>query len=85
MGGAREAGEERTRSFDSFAIAARIDHDVPALGLRAGAADRTVEQDVAGGFQGTRGRELVGERKRAGIDDRDWSHVGIHDRHDGLH
>ena len=51
------------------AIAARVDHDVFHCGLRAGAADRTIEQDHAAFREALAGVLLDLQRQRARFDD----------------
>ena len=48
MHGARKAEKSRPQLRDRARITARIDHEILDLCLRAGAADRAIERDVAG-------------------------------------
>ena len=82
-GRAREAGEQRLELADRLAVAAGIDDEIAGPRLRAGAAHRAVEHDVAGLAQRALGLLLVGEREGAGFDDHLRRHARGRDRRDG--
>ena len=60
---AREAGEHRLDLRHRFGIAAGVDHQIAGPRLRAGAAHRAIEHDVAGGAEHLLGLLLVLDRE----------------------
>ena len=77
---AREKPANNGRSLRiALRVAARIDHEVLHLRLRAGAADRAVQHHVAGLAQRALGLELVLDREGAGFDDHARTHPGADD------
>src|SRR5262249_6959987 len=77
---ARECGKQRTQPPDRLTLAAGVDHQVFDLGLRAGAAHRTIQHDVAGPAQRALRLELVVDRKRAHLHDDPSVDPGADDR-----
>ncbi len=74
--GAGETGEQRLELADRLAVAAGVDHEILGPGLRAGAADRTIEHHMAGLAQHAFGLDLVVDRERARFDDHARTHAG---------
>jgi len=65
---AGESREHRAQFLDLGRTARGIDHEVFYLGLRAGAAHRTIEQDVTGLAQRCFGAGFIFERERGRLD-----------------
>ena len=63
-----EIGKQRRAPGDGDAVAAGIDDEIALFGLRAGAAQRTVERDVAGFRQDVFEAKFVGDGKGAQFD-----------------
>ena len=75
----REVGEQRAQPLDLGGAARGIDDKVLDLGLRAGAAHRAVEQNMAGLAQRRFGRFLVLELEGRSFDHHAARHAGLDD------